>query len=115
MWKVVKTKVGETVVVKIKEKKWEEEKKEKKENNRSKKDGRRIRDLRWGRSSKVEGRSQEIGFSKILQVNLYLWKKNKWENANKKDGRSYNRCEEKIYTEKEEDISAVKKRERRSM
>jgi len=29
--------------------------------------------------------------------------------------RSYNRCEGKIYAEKEEDISTVKRRERRSM
>ena len=37
MWKAVKTKAGETVVVKIEEKK---------ENNRSKKGSRRIKDLR---------------------------------------------------------------------
>ena len=37
MWKAVKTKAGETMVVKIKEEK---------ENNRSKKGNRRIKDLR---------------------------------------------------------------------
>ena len=51
----------------------EEEKTKERKNNGSKKDSRRIRDLEWGgRSSKIQRRDQEIGFSKVLQVDPHL-------------------------------------------
>ena len=54
-----------------------ETKKRKKKNNRSKKSGWIIGDLRWKR------KGQEISSSKVPQGNPYLWKENKWEDANK--------------------------------
>jgi len=51
------------------------------EQNRGKKIG-------WERrSSKVRKRGQEIGISKILQMNSYFWKEGEWENADKKEKR----------------------------
>ena len=52
-----------------------EEKTKRKKNGRNKESSRRIGDLGWGgRSSKIWRRGQEIGFSKILQVDSCLWK-----------------------------------------
>jgi len=36
-----------------------------------------------GRSSKVAGKSQEIGFFKVLQIDPCLWKESKQEDTNK--------------------------------
>ena len=37
------------------------------------------------RSGEVWREDQEIGTSKILQIDLCFWEEDKWENANKKD------------------------------
>ena len=132
VWKVVEAKAEKTGIAKTKRRE-EEERKEKEakkeeveegrkekeetkkaENNESKKSGRKIGDLGWReKSSKVRGRSQEISSSKILQMDSYLWKENKWEDANKEAVWSYNRSEERIYAKKGEGISIIKKGERR--
>ena len=134
VWKVVEVKAGKTGVVKTKkrgeegrkekeakEERVEEERKEeeetkKGENNGSKKSGRRIGDLGWRkRSSKVRGRSQEIISFKVPQMDSYLWKENKWEDANKEAVGSYNRSEEIICAKEREGISIIKREERRGI
>ena len=65
------------------------------------------------RSGKVWKRDQEISFSKVLHVNLYLWKESKWEDANKKGVRPYNRDERRVYAKEGEDVFIVKKRKER--
>ena len=56
----------------------ERRKTKKEKNNGSKKDGRGVRNLEWReRGSQVQRRGQEIGFSKILQVDPYLQKESK--------------------------------------
>ena len=44
-------------------------------------------------------------------MDLYLWKEDDWENANKEDVRSCDRCKRRICAKKEEDISIVKRKE----
>jgi len=67
----------------------------------------------------MRGRKQKsyrkISFSKIPQVNLCLWKESEWEDTDEKDVSSYNRCKEGVYTEKREDVSVIKRRERKGM
>ena len=61
--------------------------------------------MEWkGRSSKVQRKGQEISFLKVSQIGLYLWKESKWENADKKIVKSYNRSKERICSKEGEDI-----------
>ena len=93
------------------------ERKEEKETKKGENDGgedssRGIGNLGWtGKNSKVWKRGQEIGSSKILQINLYLWKEGKWENANKEVVGSCNRGERRICIEEGKGVSVVKRRE----
>ena len=98
MWKTVEAKAGKTKVAKTKRRREErgreketrreraekggrkekEEKTKKEENDRSEERGGEMGDLGWREeSSKVRERGQEIGSSKVLWVDLYLWKKSK--------------------------------------
>ena len=53
-----------------------EEKIKKGKDNESKESIERMRGLEWGgKNSKVEGRSQEISISKVLQIDSCLWEK----------------------------------------
>ena len=67
------------------------------------------------RNSKIWRRGQKIGFLKVSQVDSGFWKESKWKDANKKEIRSYNRCEERICIQEGEDISIVERRERRGV
>ena len=78
----------------------------------SKEDSREIGDLEWeGESSKVWRKDQEIGFSRVPQINPYFWKESKWENTNKEVVELYNRGKGRVCAKKGEDISVVKRRE----
>ena len=67
-----------------------------------------------GRSSKVAGKSQEIGFFKVLQIDPCLWKESKQEDTNKEGIGSYNGSKERIYAEEGESVFVFKRGERRS-
>ena len=68
--------------------------------------------MKWEeRGSKIWRRGQGIGFSEVPQVDSYLWKESKWEDADKEAVGSYNWSEEKICAKEVEDIPTVKKRE----
>ena len=60
-----------------------------------------------------KARIQEIDFSEVLQIDPYLWKESKWEDANEKVVGSYNRGEKGICAKEGKCISVVKKGERR--
>ena len=45
----------------------------------------------------------------------YLQEENEWEDANKKDVKLYNKCEERVCAKKEKSISIVKKRKKREV
>ena len=81
-------------------------KKEKVKSNRSKKVGRRVKDLEWGRSGKVEGRSKKDGTRMFSE-------RNKVKGCYKKTLGSCNRNEEGLYTKERKGIPVIKKRERR--
>ena len=58
-----------------------------------------MREIGWGReSSEVWREGQETGISKVLQVDLFFWKQDKWEDADKKDVRLCNRVEKGLCT-----------------
>ena len=93
-----------------------EEKTKKEKNNKSEKDSRKMGDLgQKRRSSKFQRRGQEIGSSKALQVDLYLWKEIKWEYVNEKNVWLYNRYEGDICAKKGKGVPTVKKRERKGV
>ena len=48
-------------------------------------------------------------------MDSYLWKESKWEDINKEIVRPYNKDERRVYTKKEEGVSIVKARKKRSM
>ena len=94
VWKSVKTKVGKISMgkTKRKRKKRRERKKTRREEteverikeertkerkiNRSKKDGRRMENLGWGReNSKIREKGKKTGSTKISQVDSCLWSK----------------------------------------
>ena len=53
--------------------------------------------LGWGRrSNKVWRRDQEIGFSKVLQIDLCFWKESKSEDADKKSVGLCDRSKERV-------------------
>ena len=74
--------------------------------------GRRIGDQGQRESNEVWKRSQEISSSKVPQVDLYLWKESKWEDADKKVVRPYNRGKKRFCTKEGEGVSVVKRRKR---
>ena len=93
-----------------------EEKTKKEKNNESKEGSRRIGDLGWERGSKkVWRKDQEISSSKVLEVDTYLWKESEWENTNKEGMKLCNRNERRVCAEQREDISIVKRKERKDM
>jgi len=66
-----------------------------------------------GRSSKVAGKSQEIGFFKVLQIDPCLWEESKQEDANKEGVGSYDESRKRIYAEEGESVFVFKRGERR--
>ena len=58
--------------------------------------------------------NKEVSSRTILQVDQDLWKKSKWEDANKKDVGPYNWLKEEVCTKKRENLFFVQRRERRS-
>ena len=136
MWKAMDTKAGKIRVAKTKVrrkerekrkemrreeteeggKKKKEEKTKKEENNGSEEDNKGMEDFGWRKkSSKVQRRDQEIGFSKVLQVDPYLWKESEWKNVNEKSIGLCNRSKREICTKERKSISIVKERERRGV
>ena len=48
-------------------------------------------------------------------MDLYLWKKSKWEDTNEETVVSYNRGKETICVKEEEDVFIIKRKKRRGM
>ena len=63
------------------------------------------------RSCEVWGRGQGIGFSKIPQVDLCLWKEDKWEDVDKKVVRPCDRDKERFCTKEEEGLLLIEEKE----
>ena len=85
-----------------------EKKNKKEENDGSEEGSKRVENLGWRKeSSKVWEEDQEIGISKVPQVDPYLQKESKWGNVDEEDVGSYNRSDERTCTEKKKNLSLI--------
>ena len=111
MWKAVETKAGKTGMAKV-EKKKEKKKRSRKKRKERKESGGEVWDLGWEeRGSKIWRRGQEIGISKVPQMDPFFWKESEWEDANEEDVGLCNRIERRIYTIEKENLSLIQRRE----
>ena len=59
----------------------------------------------WDKEEKVvKSKGQKIGILKISQVDSYLWKESKWEDADKEVVKLSNKGKESVCTEKRKGV-----------
>ena len=96
-------------------KKKRKEKTKKEENDGSKKGSRRVGNRRQGRGDSKVRRRKKDGTKMFLQVDSYFWQESQWKDAYQEVMRSCYWYEERVCIEEEEDISIVKRGERRDV